>query len=193
MKQEKKAKKRIISAALFVLTWVIIALIHDRPPRLALNGTELNLSNLKVSDLNKAGFWLSSNDNSMPGSSFKTMLAYYWGDDRSISMGGVSILNRSSSKTPYVKCPVFEISAKSEDKEGNLTGLQATYEGEEFFGKTREELIALFGEPDDSSSNSQLVYQSFRKRYKTTFYFNSSTNVCIRIEIDRHEDNLVWW
>lgn len=45
----------------------------------------------------------------MSGSSFKEMLSYYQDDDRSISLGGVSLLNRYNSQTPYVKCEVFEI------------------------------------------------------------------------------------
>lgn len=190
-----KQKKNLIFAAtcvvIVVLAFVLTIVTKDKPPKLALNGTELDLSRLRVSDLNEAGFWLSNNDNSTPSSSFKEMLSYYWGDDRTISMGGVSVLNRSSSKTPYVKCEVFEIAAKSMDKDGTPTGLQATYEGEEFFGKTKEELIALFGEPADSGSASQLVYRSSRNQYKTIFYFDSKTNECYRIEIDRHEDNLV--
>lgn len=194
MEQKKNGKNTIFTiciVAMVVLAFVFVIVTRDKPPRLALNGTELDLSALKVSDLNEAGFWLSGNDNSMPSSTFKEMLSYYWGDDRTVSMGGVSILNRSSSKTPYVNCSIFEISAKSVDKDGNLTGLQATYEGEEFFGKTKEELIALFGEPADNSSSDKLVYRSPRKQYKTTFYFDSRTNLCIRVEIKRHEDNLV--
>lgn len=174
-----------------VLGFVLNIVSKDKPPKLALNGTELNLSNLRISDLNAAGFYLSNNDNSMPGSSFKEMLSYYQGDDRTISMGGVSVLNRYSSQTPYAKCEVFEISAKSRDKEGNPTGLQATYEGVEFFGKTKEELITLLGEPADSGSSDQLVYRTARNQYKTIFYFDSKTDECYRLEIYRHEDNLV--
>lgn len=190
-----KQKKNLIFAAtcvvIVVLGFVLAIVTKDKPPAFALNGTELDLSRLRISDLNEAGFWLSNNDNSMPSSSYKEMLSYYWGDDRSISMGGVSVLNRSSSQTPYVKCEVFEIAAKSMDKDGNPTGLQATYEGKEFFGKTKEELIALFGEPADSSSASQLVYRSSRNQYRTIFYIDSKTDVCYRVEIKRHEDNLV--
>ena len=189
-----KTKKILFYVGVFVLIVVLGFVMNivskDKPPALALNGTELNLSNLRISDLNEAGFWLSNNDNSMPGSSFKEMLSYYWGSDRNISMGGVSVLNRFSSQTPYPKCEVFEISAKSKDKDGNLTGLQATYEAEEFFGKTKEELIALFGEPADSGSSDQLVYRSARNQYKTVFYFDSKTDECYRLEIYRHEDNL---
>ena len=190
-----KLKKNLTFAAsciiIIVLAFVLTIVTKDKPPKLALNGTELDLSDIRISDLNEAGFWLSNNDNNMPGSSFKEMISYYWGDDRSISMGGVSVLNRYSSQTPYVKCEVFEIAAKSMDKDGNLTGLQATYEGEEFFGKTKEELIALFGEPADSGSASQLVYRTSRNQYKTIFYFDSKTDECYRVEIKRHEDNLV--
>ena len=190
-----KLKKNLTFAAsciiIIVLAFVLTIVTKDKPPKLALNGTELDLSDIRISDLNEAGFWLSNNDNNMPGSSFKEMISYYWGDDRSISMGGVSVLNRYSSQTPYVKCEVFEIAAKSMDKDGNLTGLQATYEGEEFFGKTKEELIALFGEPADSGSASQLVYRSSRNQCKTIFYFDSKTDECYRVEIKRHEDNLV--
>ncbi|MDE7045698.1 MAG: hypothetical protein K2O97_11935 [Acetatifactor sp.] len=191
-----KQKKRPFFTAgciigVIALSFVISILSKDKPPAFALNGTELNLASLRISDLNEAGFRLSNNDNSMPGSSFKEMLSYYWGNDQNISMGGVSLLNRSSSKTPYAKCEVFEISAKSMDKDGNLTGLQAPYEGEEFFGKTREELIALFGEPADSNSADQLVYRTKRNQYRTTFYFDSKTGECYRVEIRRHEDNLV--
>ena len=191
MKQKKNLIFTVSCIVVIVLAFVLSIVTKDKPPRLALNGTELDLSDLRVSDLNEAGFWLSNNDNNMPGSSFKEMLSYYRGDDRSISMGGISLLNRHSSQTPYARCEVFEIAAKSMDNDGNPTGLQATYEGEEFFGKTREELIALFGEPADSGSSSQLVYRSSRKQYKTTFYFDSKTDECYRIEIDRHEDNLV--
>lgn len=192
MKQKKSALFTIICVvAAIALGFILNIVSKDKPPKLALGGTELNLSNLKVSDLNAAGFYLSNNDNSMPGSSFKEMLSYYQGDDREMSMGGVSLLNRYSSQTPYVKCEVFEIAAKSRDKEGNPTGLQATYEGVEFFGKTREELIALLGEPADSGSSDQLVYKTARNQYRTTFYFDAKTNECYRLEIKRHEDNLV--
>ena len=86
---------------------------------------------------------------------------------------------------------MFENSSNSFYKEVNLIGLQASYEGEEFFGKTREELIALFGEPADSNSADQLVYRTKRNQYRTTFYFDSKTGECYRVEIRRHEDNLV--
>lgn len=190
-----KNKKTLIYVVACIIAGAAIVFIanavnKDTPPKLVLNGTELDLANLEVSDLNKAGFWLSNNDGSMPGSSFKESLSYYWGDDRTISMGGVSVLNRSSSKTPYVRCDIFEISAKSEDKEGNPTGLQATYEGKEFFGKTKEELIALFGEPAEESVSYMLVYRSEKKKYKTTFYFDTKTKQCYRVEIDRREANL---
>lgn len=190
-----KQKKTLIYAAACIvvgaiLVFVITAINKDTPPKLALNGTELNLANIEVSDLNAAGFYLSKNDGSLPGSSFKESLSYYWGDDRSISMGGVSLLNRFSSSTPYVDCDVFEITAKSMDKEGNLTGLQATYEGQEFFGKTKEELIALFGEPAEESVSYQLIYRSEKRKYKTTFYFDTKTKECYLVEIDRRESNL---
>lgn len=191
MRPKKNRMFTVACIVMIVLAFVLPILTKDKPPKFALNGTELDLSSLRISDLNEAGFWLSNNDNNMPGSTFKEMLSYYQGDDRTISMGGVSLLNRSSSQTPYVKCQVFEIAAKSRDKEGNPTGLQATYEGEEFFGKTREELITLFGEPADNNSSNQLVYRSSRKQYKTIFYFDSKTDECYRIEILRHEDNLV--
>lgn len=190
-----KQKKILLLAAGIVVLFITVAVIastagKDTPPRLELNGTELDLSDIRVSDLNEAGFWLQNNDNNMPGSSFKEMLSYYWGDDREVSMGGVSLLNSSSSKKPYTNCQVFEISAKSVDNEGNLTGLQALYEGEEFFGKTREELIELFGEPYEEGVNDTLVYRSEKKKYKTTFWIDSKTGKCYRIEIDRKEANL---
>ncbi len=192
MRQKKSALFTVVCVIAAIALGVVLSIVtKDKPPRLALNGTELDLANLKISDLNEAGFWLSNNDNNMPGSSFKEMLSYYQGDDRNLSMGGVSLLNRSSSQTPYVNCGVFEISAKSRDKDGTPTGLQAAYEGQEFFGKTREELIALFGEPADSGSSDQLVYRTKRNQYKTIFYFDSKTNECYRIEIKRHEDGLV--
>lgn len=192
MKQKKSALFTVICVvAAIALGFILNIVSKDKPPKLALGGTELNLSSLRISDLNAAGFYLSNNDSSMPGSSFKEMLSYYQGDDRTTSMGGVSVLNRYSSQTPYVKCEVFEIAAKSRDKEGNPTGLQATYEGEEFFGKTKEDLIALFGEPADSGSSDQLVYRTARNQYKTIFYFDSKTDECYRLEIYRHEDNLV--
>lgn len=174
----------------FALVLITTVINKDTPPKLVLNGTELDLSKLEISDLNEAGFWLSNNDGSLSGSTFRESLSYYWGDDRTISMGGVSVLNRSSSKTPYVDCDVFEITAKSRDKEGNPTGLQAAYEGEEFFGKTKEELIALFGEPAEESVSYQLIYRSKKKQYKTTFYFDSKTHECYLVEIDRRESNL---
>ena len=192
MKQKRNPLFTVICVIAMVALGMVINIVSkDKPPRLALNGTELNLENLTVSDLNEAGLWLSNNDNNMPGSSFKEMLSYYQGDDRTISMGGVSVLNRRSSQAPYAKCEVFEIAAKSRDNDGNLTGLQASYEGEEFFGKTREELIALLGEPADSGSADQLVYRSRRNQYRTVFYFDSQTDQCYRLEIKRHEDNLV--
>ena len=192
MKKMKSALFTVLCVvAMFGLGMVLNIVSKDKPPRFALGGTELNLSSLKVSDLNAAGFYLSNNDNNMPGSSFKEMLSFYQGEDRNTSMGGVSLLNRYSSQTPYVKCEVFEIAAKSRDKEGNPTGLQATYEGEEFFGKTKEDLITLFGEPADSGSSDQLVYRSKRNQYKTVFFFDSKTDECYRVEIYRHEDNLV--
>lgn len=174
----------------FALVLITTVINKDTPPKLVLNGTELDLSKLEISDLNEAGFWLSNNDGSLSGSTFRESLSYYWGDDRTISMGGVSVLNRSSSKTPYADCDVFEITAKSRDKEGNPTGLQAAYEGEEFFGKTKEELIALFGEPAEESVSYQLIYRSKKKQYKTTFYFDSKTHECYLVEIDRRESNL---
>ena len=192
MKQKKSGLFTVICVVAAIALGVLLSVVtKDKPPKLALGGTELDLSNLRISDLNAAGFHLSNNDNSMPGSSFKEMLSYYQGDDREMSMGGVSVLNRSSSQTPYAKCEVFEIAAKSRDKEGNPTGLQATYEGEEFFGKTREEVIALFGEPADSDSSDKLVYRTKRNQYRTVFYFDSKTDECYRLEIYRHEDNLV--
>ncbi len=190
-----KQKKTLLYVAAciiagFALVFITTMINKDTPPKLALNGTDLNLAKLKISDLNEAGFWLSNNDSSLAGSSFKESLSYYNGDDRSISMGGVSVLNRSSSKKPYEDCAVFEITAKSKDKAGNLTGLQATYEGKEFFGKTKDELIALFGEPAEESVSYQLVYRSKKKQYKTTFYFDTKTHECYLIEIDRKESNL---
>lgn len=189
-------KKTSIYVAACIIAGVALVFIatiinRDTPPKLALNGTELNLSELEISDLNKAGFWLSNNDGSLAGSTFRESLSYYWGDDRTISMGGVSVLNRGSSQRPYVNCDVFEITAKSQDKDGNPTGLQATYEGEEFFGKTKEELIELFGEPAEESVSYQLVYKSKKKRYRTTFYFDSKTHECYMVKIARGESNLV--
>lgn len=185
----------IIITAYSILCMIAVAVFvtiasKDTPPRLELNGTELDLSDIRVSDLNEAGFWLWDNDGNMPGYSFDEMISYYWGDDREFSMGGVSLLNSSSNKKPYTDCQVFEISAKSMDKEGNLTGLQALYEGEEFFGKTREELIALFGEPYEESVDYMLIYRSGKKKYKTTFWFDAKTDQCYLIEIDRKESNL---
>lgn len=176
--------------AVAALLSVVNVLNEDTPPKLALDGTELNLAKLRVSDLNEAGFYLSNNDGNMPGSSFKEMLSYYRGDERSVSMGGVSVLNSVSSKKPYVNCQVFEISAKYMDKAGNLTGLKATYEGKEFFGKTKEELIGIFGEPAEESVSYMLVYRSRKKQYKTTFYFDTKTKRCYSVEIDRRESNL---
>lgn len=190
-----KRKKILLIVAVCVATMFVLAIFisimsKDTPPKLVLNGTELDLSDIRVSDLNEAGFWLQKNDSSMPSSSFKEMLSYYWGDDRTVSMGGVSLLNSTSKKKPYVDCQVFEITAKSRDKDGNLTGLKATYEGEEFFGKTKEQLIALFGEPYEESVDYMLVYRSEKKKYKTTFWFDTKTDECYMIEIDRKESNL---
>lgn len=190
-----KQKKTLLYVAACIIAGVALVFItnminKDTPPKLTLNGTELDLSKLEISDLNEAGFWLSNNDGSLAGSTFKESLSYYQGDDRTISMGGVSVLNRRSSATPYADCDVFEITAKSKDKEGNLTGLQATYEGKEFFGKTKEELIALFGEPAEESVSYQLVYKSKKKRYRTTFYFDTKTHECYLVEIKRGESNL---
>lgn len=191
-----KQKKTLLYVAACIIAGFVLVLIttiinKDTPPKLALNGTEFNLAKLKISDLNEAGFWLSNNDSSLAGKTFKESLSYYDGEDRSISMGGVSVLNRSSSKKPYVNCDVFEITAKSRDKEGNPTGLQATYEGKEFFGKTKDELIALFGEPAEESVSYQLVYKSKKKRYRTTFYFDTKTQECYLVEIKRGESDLV--
>lgn len=190
-------KKKMIM--IYVAACIVVALVlvifasiagKDTPPRLELNGTELDLSDIKVSDLNEAGFWLEKNDNTLPGSNFKELLSYYWGDDRSVSMGGVSLLNSSSSKKAYVDCQVFEITAKSRDKEGNPTGLQVLYEGEEVFGKTKEQVIELFGEPYEEGVNDTLVYRSEKKKYKTTFKFDKETGQCYMLEIDRRESNL---
>lgn len=190
--KQKKVMIYVVACIVVAAVLVIFASLQskDTPPRLALNGTELDLSDIKISDLNEAGFWLMNNENTLPGSSFKEMQSYYWGDERVISMGGVSILNSSSSKKPYVDCQVFEISAKSKDKEGNLTGLQVLYEGEEVFGKTKEELIELFGDPYEESVDYMLVYRSEKKKYKTTFWFDTKTDECYMLEIDRKESNL---
>ncbi len=191
--KQKKSLLYVVACIIagFALVFITNIINKDTPPKLSLNGTELDLSKLEISDLNKAGFWLSNNDASMSGSTFRESLSYYWGDDRTISMGGVSVLNRRNSTAPYVNCDVFEITAKSQDKAGNPTGLQATYEGKEFFGKTKEELIALFGEPAEESVSYQLVYRSKKKQYKTTFYFDTKTHECYLIEINRRESNLV--
>lgn len=190
-----KQKSVLIYVAACVVIGIILALVRsqmskDTPPEFSLNGTELDLSVLKVSDLNEAGFWLPNNNGTMPASSFKERLSYYHGEDRTISMGGISVLNYSSSKKPYADCAVFEITAKSRDKDGNLTGLQATYKGEEFFGKTKEELIALFGEPTEEGMSDRLIYRSEKKKYKTVFYFDTKTKECYEVEIDRKESNL---
>lgn len=163
----------------------------DTPPKFSLNGISLDLAKLHVSDLNKAGFYLDKNDATLAGNNFKNLLSYYKDDDHSISMGGVSILNRGSGSLPYEKCQIFEITAKSRDKEGNPTNLSATYNGETFFGKTKEELLSLFGEPAEESVSYLLVYKTKRKNYKTTFTFDTHTGECYMIEIDRYEKGLV--
>lgn len=176
--------------AMIIFTVIISILSQDTPPKLTLDGTELDLSNLTVSDLNEAGYYLQKNDNSMPGSSFKEMLTYYRGDDQTVSMGGISILNSVSKTRPYTDCQVFEITMKSHDKEGNLTGLDVTYEGEAFFGKTKEELITLFGEPYQETEDYKLEYRSEKKKYKIIFRFDDDTGECYFLEIDRRESNL---
>ncbi len=191
-----KQKSSMIYVVVCILVGVILVAVatvinKDTAPRLALNGTELDLDHLKVSDLNAAGFHLSNDDGSMPGTSFKEMLSYYLGDDRNLSMGGVSVLNRRNSQTPYADCNVFEITAKAMDKDGNLTGLQVTYEGVDIFGMTKEELISILGEPEDQTVNNELIYRSPKKRYKIILTIDNDTNTCYRIRIDRKEENLV--
>lgn len=135
-----KQKSVLIYVAACMIIGIILVLVRlqmskDTPPEFSLNRTELDLSNLKVSDLNEAGFWLPNNDGTMPASSYKERLSYYHGEDRSVSMGGISVLNYSSSKKPYANCAVFEITAKSRDKDGNLTGLQTSTDGQNIFRK----------------------------------------------------------
>ncbi len=187
--------KRKIGIVFGILAVVLFLFLtgerKDTPPKFALNGVDLNLEKIHVSDLNDAGFYLDKNDSTLAGNNFRNLLSYYNGDDHSISMGGVSILNRGSGSLPYTKCQIFEITAKSRDKEGNLTNLEATYNGEHFFGKTKEELISLFGEPDEESVSYLLVYKTKRKNYKTTFTFDTHTGECYMVEIDRYEKGLV--
>ncbi len=178
----------IVVAALIIT--FIVGIAEDTPPKFALNGVELDLKNLRVSDMNEAGFFLGNNDGSLPEYSFKEMLSYYQGNNDELSMGGISVLNSSGSEREYVDCQVFEITAKARDKEGNLTGLEATYNGESFFGKTKEELIELFGEPEKDEKEDKLIYRTSRNHYKTTFYFDKDTGECYLVEIKRHEDNL---
>lgn len=85
-----KQKSVLIYVAACVVIGIILALVRlqmskDTPPEFSLNGTELDLSSVKVSDLNEAGFWLPNNDGTMPGSSFKERLSYYHGEDRTVS------------------------------------------------------------------------------------------------------------
>ena len=140
--------------------------------------------------MNEAGFYLGNNDGSLPGNTYKEFLSYYDGEDGEISQGGISVLNSQSSKRPYVDCRVFEISAKSYNKEGIATGLEATYNGEEFFGKTKKELVKLFGESPKETDDSKLIYYSKKKQYTTTFYFDED-GACYCVEIKHKEDNLI--
>ena len=188
---KKKIFDVLLPIAIFVVAVAAVFIIsYDEPPKLALNGTELNLSNLRVSDMNDAGFYLGNNDGYLPGNTYKEFLSYYNGEDGEISQGGISVLNSQSSEKDYVDCRIFEISAKSHNKEGEATGLQATYNGQEFFGKTKNELINMFGEPGKESADSKLIYYSKKKQYTTTFYFDDD-GACYCVEIRHKEDNLV--
>ena len=190
-------KRKIFNIGLIIIVVIIFGVVFifkdknkDIPPKFALNGTELDLANINVSDLNNAGFYLQNNDNKLQGDSFKTKLSYFKGEDRTISMGGVSILNRGKGEIPYEKSSIFEITAKSKNKDNNETGLKATYNGKEFFGKTKEELISQFGEPDEEKVSYELIYKSKNKKYRTTFTFDTETKECYYIEIDRYEEKL---
>lgn len=191
-------KKKLIDTLFNIFLVVIILVVcvgaafmigYDEPPKLALNGTELDLTDLRVSDMNDAGFYLGNNDGSLPGNTYKEFLSYYDGEDGEISQGGISVLNGQSSKREYVDCRIFEISAKSHNKEGEATGLEATYNGEEFFGETKDDLIDMFGEPGKDTDDSKLIYYSKKKQYTTTFYFDDGGCYCV--EIRHKEDNLI--
>lgn len=182
----------ILLTAILMISVLAACGQKDTPPTLALNGTELNLASLKVSDMNNAGFYLTDNAGSMTGDTFRERLSYVQGEDGEMSMGGISLLNRSSGSKDYVDCEVFEIYAKSRDREeGNSTGLKATYNGQEFFGKTKDELIGLFGEPSKESVSYLLVYTSENKYYTTTFHFDTKTDDCYLVEVNRYEKGLV--
>jgi hypothetical protein len=194
MNQKKFLKPVIIVVAVVVigaLSMLVNALNQDKPPKLSLNGTELDLASLKLKDLNAAGFNMKNNHNKLEGETFYEMRAYYWGENFDISMGGISLLNRRSSSVEYADCEIFEISAKSRDNDGNLTGLQVTYNGEEVFGKTKAELTALFGEPSKELTSDKIVYYTKRNQYSTYFYFDSKTEECYLVEIHRREKGLV--
>lgn len=194
MNQKKFLKPVIIVVAVVVigaLSILINKLNEDKPPKFTLNGTELDLATLKLKDLNAAGFNMKNNHNKLEGETFYEMRSYYWGDNFDLSMGGISLLNRRSSSAEYADCEIFEISAKSRDNDGNLTGLQVTYNGQEVFGKTKEELIALFGEPSKEPSADRMIYYTKRNKYATFFYFDSTTDECYLVEIHRSERGLV--
>lgn len=89
MNQKKFLKPVIIVVAVVVigaLSMLVNALNQDKPPKLSLNGTELDLASLKLKDLNAAGFNMKNNHNKLEGETFYEMRAYYWGENFDISM-----------------------------------------------------------------------------------------------------------
>lgn len=195
---KKKLFSIVVPVMLIILmaTPVIIDRIQkDRPPSFSLNGTKLDLSSLLVSDMNDAGFYLNRDDDaSMVGGTYEELLAYYAADDteHTLSLGGVSTLNRSRKGKKYPDCEIFEITANSRNSEGIPTGLSARVNDVDVFGKTKEELIEAFGEDYAvDAPDGKLRYYTRRKQYSITFSFDEKTGECFRVFIRRTEDSVI--